>query len=40
MDGKPPTWTDDLVAKLNAKAIIEFFETWPEHQGKDTYISG
>jgi len=40
MDGKPPTWTDDMVAKLNAKAIIEFFETWKEYQGRDTYISG
>jgi len=25
MDGKAPEWTDDLVAKLNAKAIKEFF---------------
>ncbi len=25
MDGKAPTWTDDLVAKQNAKAIREFF---------------
>ena len=40
MDGKPPTWTDDMVAKLNAKAIIEFFDTWKEYQGRDTYISG
>ena len=40
MDGQPPTWTDDLVAKLNAKAIREFFEVWPEFQGRDTYISG
>jgi carboxypeptidase C (cathepsin A) len=40
MDGKAPTWNDDLVAKLNAKAIREFFETWPEFQGRDTYISG
>ena len=40
MDGKAPTWTDDLVAKLNAKAIIEFFDTWTEFQGRDTYISG
>ena len=40
MDGKPHTWTDDLVAKLNAKAIIEFFDTWTEYQGRDTYISG
>ena len=25
MDGKPPTWTDSLVATLNAAAIREFF---------------
>lgn len=25
MDTKPPVWNDDLVAKLNARAIIEFF---------------
>jgi len=40
MDGKAPTWNDDLVAKLNAKAIREFFNTWTEFQGRDTYISG
>jgi carboxypeptidase C (cathepsin A) len=40
MDGQPPTWTDDLVAKLNAKTIREFFEVWTEYQGRDTYISG
>ena len=40
MDGKAPTWTDDLVAKLNAKTIREFFNTWTEYQNRDTYISG
>ena len=40
MDGKAPTWTDDNVAVLNAKAINEFFDTWTEYQGRDTYISG
>jgi len=25
MDTKPPVWNDDLVAKLNARAIREFF---------------
>ena len=40
MDGKAPTWTDDNVAVLNAKAINEFFNTWTEYQGRDTYISG
>ena len=40
MDGKPPTWNDDLVAKQNAKAIREWFEVWKEYQGRDTYISG
>ena len=40
MDGKAPTWNDDIVAKLNAKAVTEFFRVWPEFQGKDTYIAG
>jgi len=40
MDTKAPTWNDDMVAKLNARAIREFFETWPEFQGRDTYLSG
>ncbi|XP_031472757.1 uncharacterized protein LOC116245239 [Nymphaea colorata] len=39
-DGKAPTWNDDLVAKLNAKAIREFFNVWTEFAGRDTYISG
>lgn len=40
MDGKAPTWNDELVAKLNAAAIREFFATWTEFQGRDTFISG
>lgn len=40
MDTKAPTWTDDLVAKLNARAVREFFNTWTEFAGRETYISG
>lgn len=39
-DGKAPTWNDDLVAKLNARAVREFFNVWPEFAGRDTYLSG
>lgn len=30
MDNKPEnfTWTDDKVAELNKKAILEFFNVW------------
>ena len=40
MDGKAPTWNDDMVAKLNAKAIREFLRVWQEYKNHDTYISG
>lgn len=40
MDGKAPTWTDDMVAKLNAKAIREFLRVWDEYKSHPTYISG
>ncbi len=33
-DGKAPTWNDDLVAKLNAKAVREFFTVWTEFAGR------
>lgn len=39
-DGKAPTWNDDLVAKLNARAVREFFNVWTEFSGRDTYLSG
>jgi cathepsin A (carboxypeptidase C) len=39
-DGKAPTWNDDLVAKLNAKAVREFFTVWTEYAGRETYLSG
>jgi len=28
MDTPAPTWTDDLVAKLNSRAVREFFNVW------------
>jgi carboxypeptidase C (cathepsin A) len=40
MDGKAPRWNDDLVAKLNARAVREFFNVWSEYSGRETYISG
>lgn len=40
MDNKAPTWDDMNIAELNAKTIREFFNTWTEYQGRDTYIAG
>lgn len=40
IDGKAPTWNDDLVAKLNSKAVREFFNVWTEYAGRETYLSG
>lgn len=35
-----PTWTDDLVARLNLFAVLNFFETFPEFSMRPTYIAG
>ena len=40
MDGKEPTWNDELVATLNAKAIREWLTVWEEYSHLPTYISG
>jgi len=40
MDGKAPTWNDDMVAKLNGRAIREFLTVWSEYQSRPTYLSG
>jgi len=40
MDVKAPIWNDDLVAKLNSRAVREFFNVWPEFKDRDTYLSG
>lgn len=40
MDGKAPTWNDEIVAKLNLNAVLEFLETYPEFKDREIYVSG
>ena len=37
---KYPVWNDDMVAKLNLKAVVEFFKVFSEYVGRETYIAG
>jgi len=39
-DSEYPTWTDDLVAQLNLKTLIKFYEKWPELKLNELYIAG
>lgn len=40
MDGAYPRWNDDMTAELNLKALIKFYEKWPEYKLNELYISG
>ena len=37
---KFPEWDDDMVAKLNLKAVLQFYKVFDEFVGRATYLSG